>query len=374
MGAGEDRARGRAGIVRQDAERLAIGDISLACRPWVPMTREAGGGAHVRVSGARGLAAPGTASAGDTAKAGAAAPLVLLHGFAQSSASWEGVAPGLARRLGRPAITLDLLGHGASDKPDADDPYRYGAQARLLAAVLREIAQRYGTAPIVLGYSMGGRLALGAIFLEGAPCAALLLESAGLGPVDDAEREQAARVAAGNAHRLAELGLPRFFDWWEGLPLFASQHDLPAPVRARVRTGRLANDAAALERVLRLAGQDRMPDFRPALAAAPFPILYLAGSRDPKYAALAHGTFWDGAVFDHFPVHDGVGALADGGSSSTTSALSDLGPVPKQDISRMARSGSVPKRAIVEGAGHDIHLEDPHAFIAVVTAFLQGIG
>ena len=330
---------GRAGI-RRDAGRLAVEGVSLAYRSWVPTACGAGSGARARALG----------------EAGAAAPVVLLHGFAQSSGTWEGVAAELARRLGRPAIALDLLGHGASDKPDSDDPYRYAAQSRQLAAALREIARRHGAAPIVVGYSMGGRLALGAVFSEGAPCAALILESAGLGPVDGAGRERAARVAAGNARRLAELGLPRFFDWWEDLPLFASQRDLPAEARARVRAGRLANDARALERVLRLAGQDRMPDFRPALAAAPFPILYLAGSRDPKYAALAHGAFGDGAVFDH-PLD---GMFGDGFIFSHFPARGG--------------NGSVPKRAIVEGAGHDVHLEDPHAFIAVVTAFLQGIG
>lgn len=277
-----------------------------------------------------GAAAP---AAPESVAASYVAPIVLLHGFAQTAESWSGVAPLLATRAQRPVIAFDLLGHGLSAAPADDAPYGYDAQAAQVAALIAHAAGRFASdAPAVVGYSMGGRLALGAVLSHGAPCAALVLESPGLGPRDAAERERMRAVANGNARRLRELGIEGFFDWWERLPLFASQLDLSAEVRARIRTGRLAQDPVALERVLRLAGQDRMPDYRPLLAGAPLPVLYLAGSRDEKYASLARSLSWPDA------------------------------PEPGKPFSHACR--------VVKGVGHDAHAEDPGRFASLVGEYL----
>ncbi|WP_416241774.1 alpha/beta fold hydrolase, partial [Eggerthella sinensis] len=55
-----------------------------------------------------GASAPAAAS-----DAAPATPLILLHGFSQSAASWDDVAVRLAAT--RPVYALDLVGHGASD-------------------------------------------------------------------------------------------------------------------------------------------------------------------------------------------------------------------------------------------------------------------
>lgn len=263
----------------------------------------------------------------------AAAPIALLHGFAQTAESWHVVAPALSARASRPVIAFDLLGHGRSAASDDDAPYEYDAQAARVAGMIAFAARWFGgTAPAVIGYSMGGRLALGAVLSHGAPCSALVLESPGLGPRDAGERERMREVARGNARRLRELGIKGFFDWWEQLPLFATQRDLPSGTRARIRAERLAQDSAALERTLRLAGQDRMPDFRPALDGAPFPVLYLAGALDAKYSALARSLRW----------------------SST-----------------WAKAGAHPHACrMIEGAGHDAHVEDPERFCELAGDFL----
>src|SRR5579883_3654496 len=84
--------------------------------------------------------------------------LVLLHGFTGSAAGWADLFPRLAasrRRL----IALDMLGHGQSDAPA--DPARY-AMERCREDILAALAMldvNEGEA-ILLGYSMGGRIAL----------------------------------------------------------------------------------------------------------------------------------------------------------------------------------------------------------------------
>ena len=61
-----------------------------------------------------------------------AAPVVLLHGFAQSAASWDGIAEFLGRT--RSVVALDLVGHGGSDRPEGADAYALGVQGEMLLA------------------------------------------------------------------------------------------------------------------------------------------------------------------------------------------------------------------------------------------------
>ena len=67
-----------------------------------------------------------------------ATPLILLHGFSQSAASWADVAVRLAAT--RPVYALDLVGHGASDRPDNPEAYALDAQGAALRAFAHHVA------------------------------------------------------------------------------------------------------------------------------------------------------------------------------------------------------------------------------------------
>lgn len=282
----------------------------------------------------------------DAHAVGDTTPLVLLHGFAQSADSWDEVAGKLASR--RAVYAVDLVGHGKSDRPVDRDAYRIEAQGEMVLAFLAQVVAapcppkldpvaRYDTrptrdaaptpasAPLVVGYSMGGRLALVAACHDPLAFSGLVLESAGLGPATDAERCAAAGRDADAAACLRTEGVEAFMDGWERLPLFASQGFLPACVRSRLRAGRCANDAEALARTFEEAGQHAMPNCAEEIGSLSLPVLYLAGSKDRKYRAIAEG----------------------------------LKPASRMTVQ------------VVGGAGHNIHLEAPDAFVCAVEAFLN---
>ena len=156
-----------------------------------------------------------------------------------------------------------------------------------------------------------------------------VLESAGLGPVDEHERKDAAERDARNAAALRRDGLSAFMDAWERLPLFATQRDLPASTCERVRAGRLANDAEALARTFEHAGQHAMPSRGDVLAAlaslrdSGVPVRYIAGARDVKYRALAEDLEEEGLC----------------------------------------------EVRVVAGAGHNVHLEEPAAYLRALEGF-----
>jgi haloacetate dehalogenase len=69
-----------------------------------------------------------------------APPLVLLHGYPQTSAMWHGVAPILARSY--QVVCPDLRGYGGSEKPASDPshfPYSKRAMAQDIVAVMRRL-------------------------------------------------------------------------------------------------------------------------------------------------------------------------------------------------------------------------------------------
>lgn len=228
-------------------------------------------------------------------------PVLFVHGFAQNALSWFPASRTIF--LERDVYGIDLVGHGGSAVPFQPAPYSLTAMGEALLALIKLIPGK----PLVVGYSMGGRVALSAL-LEAGPAAfakqtsGLLLESVGMGPKTQAERDEAIERDSDTARRLREMPLKDFMTYWENLPLFASQKALPKKVRAAVRANRLANDSEALAKCVECAGQHRMPSYRETTAALRdlglrgYPALYLAGEKDAKYSKLAMSLHEDGIV------------------------------------------------------------------------------
>ena len=229
------------------------------------------------------------------------APVLLVHGFAQSAQSWFPSSRSIL--LERDVYGIDLVGHGGSAVPWQPAPYSLSAMGEALLALIKIIPGK----PLVVGYSMGGRVALSAL-LEAGPSAfakqtrGLLLESVGMGPRTQADRDEAAERDADTVRRLRETPLADFMTYWENLPLFESQKSLPKKARAMVRAGRLANDPEALAKCVECAGQHRMPSYRETTGALRelglrgYPALYLTGEKDVRYSRLAAMLHEEGIV------------------------------------------------------------------------------
>ena len=227
-------------------------------------------------------------------------PMVLLHGFMQTGATWEGIAPRLAQD--HCLYALDLVGHGQTTIPADPQAYSIPAQSDAIAALIEQVvapqaadaAAQLGRTPSkrahVLGYSMGGRIALDVALRHGDVVLSLILESAGIGPADEAQRAEYAQRAEDWAWRLREESIEDFVNYWEELPLFATQQRLGDDVKAAVRAERLANDTEALALTVENAGQQTMAladETMAALGLCWTPVFYVAGTRDEKYLEIA---------------------------------------------------------------------------------------
>lgn len=105
-------------------------------------------------------------------KAGSGPALLLVHGIAGSSKTWEDVIELLARD--HTVIAPDLVGHGRSDKPPGD--YSLGAHASTLRDLLSVLGIERAT---VVGQSFGGGVAMQFAYQYPENCDRLVLVGSG---------------------------------------------------------------------------------------------------------------------------------------------------------------------------------------------------
>jgi len=213
---------------------------------------------------------------------GSGPPLVLLHGFTGSSRSWPAAAVSkLAREY--TVLAVDLPGHGDSTLPAGPAAFSFpDLLVDLHAGLSGAGLERFH----LLGYSMGGRVALGFALQFAGIVESLTLESASPGLADTAAREERAASDDGLAGRIESRGIEWFVDHWTRIPLFRSQETLADPVRGDLRLRRLQNRTAGLAFSLRSLGSGVQPSYWNALKDLKSPTLLMAGALDEKFLAL----------------------------------------------------------------------------------------
>jgi 2-succinyl-6-hydroxy-2,4-cyclohexadiene-1-carboxylate synthase len=209
-------------------------------------------------------------------------PLVLLHGFTGSWASWSTLSRDLASD--HRVIAIDLIGHGASSAPAELSRYAF----ELALQDVAEVTDQLGVARASwLGYSMGGRLALGVALNYPDRVSSLILVSAAPGIHDEHERLQRTEADEVMARRIEEAGVEAFVDEWEALPIWESQRALPDEVSRVQRDIRLGNRPVGLANSLRAMGQGAQPSYWERLSEIEVPVLLMAGALDRKYVGIA---------------------------------------------------------------------------------------
>lgn len=252
---------------------------------------------------------------------GGGTPLVALHGFTGSGHDFDPLAAALRRSA--MTITIDLMGHGDSDAPA--DPMRYSL--RLSAEDVLAVADELGLENFdLLGYSMGGRVALRTVLLAPRRIRRLVLESTSPGIRDPLEREKRRESDLALAQSIEDEGLEAFVARWLGQDLFRTLRQLPREREAALRQAKMRQRPEGLARSLRGAGAGVDEDVWDRLCEIHQRVLLIGGMEDRKY-------------------EESLGQMAD--------RLPD------------ARFVRVPR------VGHTVHLERPRLFADYVAEFLR---
>lgn len=241
---------------------------------------------------------------------------MLLHGFTQTGRLWGRFGDLLGAE--RPLVAVDLPGHGGSSAVAAGDLWQAAA---LVAAAARELAEP----PFdVCGYSLGGRVALHLALSRPAEVRHLVLLSATAGIVDDDARAlRRARDDARAAALEADGDVAAFVDRWLAQPMWAGLAGRDAGVAERLR-----NTAAGLAASLRTAGTGTQAPLWDRLGELRLPTLLVTGATDIGFTRVA-----------------------------------------QQMRERLVHAVA----AVVAGAGHAVHLEQPVRTARTVSGWLGSL-
>jgi len=228
--------------------------------------------------------------------------VLFIPGFMQRGDAWRPVAELLPERY--PSRLLDHAEHS-------------------FEARLREIAE--ADADVLVGYSLGGRLALRAALRSPESFAAVVLVGSTAGIEEGPLRVTRAEADEKLASWIEAMPIEDIVSLWERQPLFADQSD---SLVEEQRPGRLAHDPRSLALLLRTGGQGVLEPVWHELRALDVPLLAIAGARDDGYTAAAK---------------------------------------------RIASVAPNARAAIVEDAGHAAHLQRPDEVARLITEFLDGV-
>jgi 2-succinyl-6-hydroxy-2,4-cyclohexadiene-1-carboxylate synthase len=193
--------------------------------------------------------------------------VVLLHGFAATARHWDAVIEALpAERFA--AIALNLT--------DAE-PVTPAGVTELIASAT--------DAPFVLvGYSMGGRLALNAALELGERVERLVLISANAGIEDAGERAARRREDEALAAEIERGSIEQFVLRWRGVGLFAND---PEWVKDQVAEDERRCTPALLAACLRGLGVGAIEPMWERLGTLAMPVAVVAGAEDAAYVMAA---------------------------------------------------------------------------------------
>ena len=258
-------------------------------------------------------------------------PVVVLHGFTGSASAMVPLTERLAGAF-RAAdeseralriVVPDLVGHGASQAPSDPSAYRVESMAEQVLA----LADALDCATFhLVGYSMGGRVALTLGCASSVRLRSLTLIGATAGIADPDERRRRAEDDSARADTIA-ADFAAFVDEWMSGPLFAGQATLGDEHLAAARAQRMASNPDGLALSLRHGGTGSMIPLHRQLGRCEVPTLLMVGLRDAKFREIAEEL-----------------------------------------------AASLPQAAIVRvaGAGHAAHVERPRRAAASVAAFIAG--
>ncbi|ARF18817.1 2-succinyl-6-hydroxy-2,4-cyclohexadiene-1-carboxylate synthase [Sporosarcina ureae] len=247
--------------------------------------------------------------------------VVLLHGFTGSTATWRKTIEALMTDYY--VIAVDLIGHGKTEAPETMNRYKMEEQIKDLYEVLQKLEIEK---TVVIGYSMGGRVALGFTVMYPEKVTSLVLESSSPG-LRTSEQQLARRTAdAKLADRIEQQGIIEFVDFWQEIPLFQSQKKLSESQQQAVRNERLNQRPIGLANSLRGIGTGSQPSYWQSLEQLSLPVLLLTGSEDVKFESIAQ---------------------------------------------EMMKSLPNAQHETIKDAGHAIHVEKPQQFVTMIKSYLK---
>ncbi|GAB2280146.1 hypothetical protein Dimus_014783 [Dionaea muscipula] len=263
--------------------------------------------------------------------------LLFLHGFLGTGQDWVPTMKAISGSVR--CISVNLPGHGKSmiqyhgaKDTAGEDQISIRVVAALLSKLIDNIAPRKVT---LVGYSMGGRIALYMALKYGPKIDGAIIISGSPGLKDATARKTRCAKDDSKALSLVSFGLRAFVETWYSGDLWLSFREHPSFKKLIAR--RLQHhDPCCLAKALSDLSIGRQPSLWDELKHCKTPLLFMVGEKDAKFKKIV------------------------------------------LDISSELRQSVDPNRemheaVVVPCCGHAVHLENPLAVVSLVRQFLTKI-
>jgi len=245
----------------------------------------------------------------------------MLHGFTGSLEDWRVIYPNINE--GFNYIGIDIIGHGKSDSSNEVKDHTTQSLVGHLDTILNHLSI---SKAILLGYSMGGRIALNFAVSHSQKIKGLILESTSVGINNEKDRTKRIKSDEELASYIENEGLEKFAVRWMDQDIFNTQRRFSDEKLQKIRSRIAQNSKTGLANTLRGFSIGKMHYLTENLNVIKCPILFISGELDTKYCNLN----------------------------------SEL-------VNKFANA----KHTIIKNAGHNTHLEEPAKFVSAVNQFLK---
>ncbi|MBU8933624.1 MAG: 2-succinyl-6-hydroxy-2,4-cyclohexadiene-1-carboxylate synthase [candidate division Zixibacteria bacterium] len=246
-------------------------------------------------------------------------PIVFLHGFTGCGHDWRGVVDGLSDSFH--CLLPDLPGHGQTIVDGSDEEFHMDRVACGLVRWLDELSIEKCH---LVAYSMGGRLGLYLAINYSDRFDRIVLESSSPGLKTEEERAVRRAHDALITKKLQTMPVEEFMREWYDQPLFDSLRQYPDKLEGLLKD-RSRADMAGWAKSLAMMGTGQQASLWPRLNEVKASLRLIVGEKDAKFQEIAK---------------------------------------------EMAEEILGTTVAVVAGAGHNVHLEQPVAFVEQVRQYL----
>jgi len=246
--------------------------------------------------------------------------VIFLHGFTGCAEDWFPIFEQLPDKYNYAA--LDIIGHGKSDSPS--DPNKYSLDSML--AQIKYVKDHLTQNKIfLLGYSMGGRLALNYAIAYPDDIKGLILESTSAGIKNDEERKKRYDDDLKIVEYIETNTLEDFIEMWQDKEIFNTQRRFSNDKLKKIKKKKASVNKIGYANSLRGFSTGVMMPVHDKLKKIPLKVLLITGDLDSKFT--------------------GINA-------------------------RLSKRFFKAKHKIVRNSGHNTHLEEPKRFVEIVLNYL----
>lgn len=206
--------------------------------------------------------------------------VVALHGFTGSGQDFGPLQAALGSSV--EIVTPDFPGHGTKAHLREKGDFTFSAHLKTISDVTQN-------EPVtLLGYSMGGRLALHWALANPAQIQRLILIGSSPGLATLEEQSERVRGDLALANFIRTQGLDAFFKYWNTKTFFKPLLSLPPEKLEPILQRRKRNQPEALALSLENVGTGTLPSLWHRLSECRFPVDLIVGEHDDKFIQIAY--------------------------------------------------------------------------------------